>query len=222
MDQEKLPRHMMVRRCAQMKIDEKFNFQRSRKYGIGELHHSPLCFDCPYANHGFVCWNNHGACLRAWVMAMDGRGDQIEKLWRINRINSRLMPFQVCDLGHGCYGMGFRRSFLDYRTQVRCQRAFDQFAEDHLEPVKRNGIHTHGKACEWSDLFQLACQNILGHTFVQVETVEDGFNCYSFNLEVMEQMAERFLEQCSSSGRFQQLVNQSLGSQPQYGGREEL
>lgn len=86
----------------------------------------------------------------------------------------------------------------------------------------RNGMHTHGKSCEWSEVFQLACQNTLGATFVQVETVEDGFNCYSFNLNAMERMAEEFMEQCSSSGSFQRLVNQALGSQPQYGGREEI
>lgn len=221
MEQEKLPRHMMVRRCAQMKLNEKFDFLRDRKYWVGALDHSPLCFDCSYANHGFVCWSGSGGCLRAWMMVMDGRVEQIDKLWRINRINSRLMPFQVCDIGHGCYAMGFRLAYLDHRTQARCQRAFDQFAEDHLEPVIRNGMHTHGKPCEWNEVFQLVCQDIPGHTFVQVETVADGFNCYSFNLEVMERMAEEFLEQCGSSGRFQRLVNQALGSLPQYGGWEE-
>ena len=64
-----------------------------RKKGV--MNHWTLCVDCPYPNKGFVCWSRNRECLRTRMMVLDGHGDEVEQISRINGINEVICPFQI-------------------------------------------------------------------------------------------------------------------------------
>ena len=87
-----------------------------RKKGV--MNHWTLCMDCPYPNKGFVCWSRNQECLRTRMMVLDGHGDEVEQISRVNGINEVIYPFQIYDFRNGSYALVIRLSSFPQKMRM--------------------------------------------------------------------------------------------------------
>ena len=199
-----------------LRMEDELNKLNAAIKRKGIMNHWTLCMDCPYPSRGIVCWNENGDCLRTRVMAMDGRGDEVPHLSRINRINELIDPFRIYDFRNGSYAFLFRLSKLPSKMRILCQSGFNDFAEMHSEPIMIDERYTHGHPHEWRLVFDTAYREVPGFTCMDCDVVKDGFNYYSTDLALLEHLALSFLGICQNRTEFRRQVWRALRKLPQY------
>ena len=76
---EKVYYRPYVTREDKLRMEEELNKLSAAHRRKGVLNHWTLCMDCPYPSKGFVCWSKKQECLRTRMMALDGRGDEVNQ-----------------------------------------------------------------------------------------------------------------------------------------------
>ena len=185
-----------------------------RKKGI--MNHWTLCVDCPYPNKGFVCWSKNRECLRTRMMVLDGHGDAVAQISRINGINEVIYPFQIYDFRNGSYALVIRLSSFPQKMRILCQSGFNDFAELQEEPIEVNDRYTHGSPMEWRLVFDTAFREVPGFTYMDSDVIRDGFTYYSTDLGLLEQLGASFYGICQNRGEFRRLVRRALRKLPRY------
>ena len=185
-----------------------------RKKGI--MNHWTLCVDCPYPNKGFVCWSKNRECLRTRMMVLDGHGDAVAQISRINGINEVIYPFQIYDFRNGSYALVIRLSSFPQKMRILCQSGFNDFAELQDEPIEVNDRYTHGSPMEWRLVFDTAFREVPGFTYMDSDVVRDGFNYYFTDLGLLEQLGASFYGICQNRAEFRRLVRRALRKLPKY------
>lgn len=213
---EKVYYRPYVTREDKRRMEEELNKLSAAHRRKGVLNHWTLCMDCPYPSKGFVCWSKNQECLRTRMMALDGRGDEVYQLSRINRINEVIYPFQIYDFRNGTYGFILRLSLFPKRMRILCQSGFNDFAEERKEPVTVNERYTHGQPYEWRLVFDTAYREVPGFTFMECEVTKDGFNYYSTDLALLEQLGASFYGVCQNREDFRRQVRRVLSKLPRY------
>lgn len=180
-----------------------------------------LCTDCPYPARGFVCWSENQECLLTRMMVLDGREDEVKQITRLNRINEAIDPFRIYDFRNGTYAFVLRLSKFPPSMRISCQNSFNSFAEMHSEPVKINERYTHGNPHEWRLVFDSAYREVPGFTLMECDVTRDGFNYYSTDLTLLEQLGASFFDTCHSRTEFRRQVWRALRKLPKYRTTEE-
>lgn len=158
--------------------------------------------------------------LRQWEIQEEIQSrketDSLES--RIYEMNRKLEPFSLSDYGNGQYGLSLPFTFLQEPYDNYGQKAFDQYAKGHGEPVKdRYGLYTHGNGYEWEQVFRTAFQEKPELENVTFDCEAGGFYCYSHSLSTLEHLGMEFKAICENGPEFQSLVEKALS-----GDQEEL
>lgn len=216
MEKEKVYYRPHVTRAEKLQMETELDKLSAWHQQKGIMHHWTLCMDCPYPNRGFVCWSKNRECLRTRMMVLDGRGDEVQQLSRINQINEIIYPFQIYDFRNGTYGFILRLSLFPKKMRTLCQSGFNDFAEDRKEAIASREGFTHGRPYEWRLVFDTAYREVPGFTFMECDVTQDGFRYYSTDLALLEQLSASFVGICQNREEFRRLVRRALSKLPQY------
>lgn len=134
---------------------------------------------------------------------------------RIEEFNAGNAPFDLMDYENGRYGLSIPVSFAEPPYNNFGQKAFDAYAVQTGEPVKRDGLFTCGNGYDWQYVFEKAFENEPLLENIQFDCEAGGFYCRSNDLSALEQLGSRFREICDSGQAFQDLVCTALAEAEQ-------
>lgn len=142
---------------------------------------------------------------------------------RIEAFNAGNAPFSLMDYENGRYGLSIPITFTQPPYSNFGQKAFDAYAVQTGEPVKRGGLFTCGNGYDWQYVFEKAFANDPLLKKLRFDCEAGGFYTRSNDLSALEQLGSRFREICDSGQVFQDLVCTALAEaeqkqQMQWGG----
>lgn len=100
-----------------------------------------------------------------------------------------LTPFYSCDLG---------------------QDAFNRYAESIGDPVKENGLFTHGSGYEWEYVFRKAFEDDPNIDKITYDCEAGGFFCYGKDIDMMIDFGARFRALLNDEDTFYELICKAL------------
>ena len=134
---------------------------------------------------------------------------------RIRRFEKENAPFTLYEHDDGKYSLGLRFSFFFGEYEDYGQEAFNQYALQIGEPVKKDGFYTHGNGYEWDAVFLKAFED--DERIMQIDTDSEAgsFFCVSDDLSLLEEFGSRFRTMCEDKDGFSKLVCQALAEAEQ-------
>ena len=109
---------------------------------------------------------------------------------RIHQFNRANEPMHIVDHENGEYSLCLPLDFLTEPYRDFGQEAFNQYAEQNGDPVKVNGLYTHGSGYEWETVFKKAFEKDDNLNKISFDCETGGFFCYSEDLSVLESFGE--------------------------------
>lgn len=111
---------------------------------------------------------------------------------------------------YGKYNLGVRLSFLKGKYKNYGRNAFNKYAEKMGEPIKEDGLYTHGNGHEWKNVFCYYYKKEEGLARINFDCEAGGFYCSSDDLDLLIDFGQRFRELCESGQKFEQVVMDAL------------
>ena len=124
-----------------------------------------------------------------------------ERITFFNRSNA---PLSIVAHDNGKFSLGLELNG-DYG-----QSAFNRFAEQIGDPVKQNGLYTHGSGYEWETVFRKAFEDDPRLSQIAFDCEAGGFFCYTNDLTLLMNFGQRFRILCEDQNRFSELVCTAL------------
>lgn len=134
---------------------------------------------------------------------------------RIEEFEAGNAPFSLLDYENGRYGLSIPITFTQPPYSNFGQKAFNAYAVQTGEPVKRDGLFTCGNGYDWQYVFEKAFENDPLLEKLDFDCEAGGFYCRSNDLSALEQLGSRFREICDSGQTFQDLVCTALAEAEQ-------
>lgn len=129
---------------------------------------------------------------------------------RIHQFNRANEPMYIVDHENGEYSLCLPLDFLTEPYRDFGQEAFNQYAEQNGDPVKVNGLYTHGSGYEWETVFKKAFEKEENLNKISFDCEAGGFFCYSEDLSVLESLGSQFRNICLDKDGFAELVSTAL------------
>ena len=129
---------------------------------------------------------------------------------RIHQFNRANEPIHIVDHENGEYSLCLPLDFLTEPYRDFGQEAFNQYAEQNGDPVKVNGLYTHGSGYEWETVFKKAFEKDDNLNKISFDCETGGFFCYSEDLSVLESLGSQFRNICLDKDGFAELVSTAL------------
>ena len=138
--------------------------------------------------------------------------DQLRKpaVQRVAEFNTANAPFRLMDFEDGHYSLSLNISFLAPPYTNYGQQAFDAYAVQTGDPVKRNDLFVRGSGYDWESVFQKVFENDPLLRKIEFDSEAGGFYCYSRDLAALEKLGSRFRELCQAPQKFQETVCAAL------------
>lgn len=134
---------------------------------------------------------------------------------RIERFEQENEPFTLYENDNGSFTLGLRFSFFKGKYEDYCRNAFIQYAKIAGDPVKVNGLYTHGNGYEWESVFQKAFEQDERLQQIVFDSEAGSFFCNSDSLDILEDFGRRFRVMCEDEKSFADLVCQALSEAEQ-------
>lgn len=132
---------------------------------------------------------------------------------KIDLFNESNKPFSIMfydEARYGKYELGVQLNFLKGEYENYCRNAFKKYAEKAGEPVKEDGLYTHGNGHEWKYVFCYYFEKEEGLAKINFDCEAGGFHCSSDDLDLLIDFGQRFRELCENEEAFEHLVTDAL------------
>ena len=129
---------------------------------------------------------------------------------RIEEFDAANAPFWLMDYENGRYGLSIPVTFTEPPYTNFGQKAFDAYAQQIGENVKRDGLFTCGNGYDWQYVFEKAFENDPLLEKIHFDCEAGGFYTRSDDLSALEQLGSRFREICEDGQAFRELVCTAL------------
>lgn len=132
---------------------------------------------------------------------------------KIEAFNESHKPFSIMvydNARYGKYNLGVCLNFLKGEYENYGRNAFNKYAEKTGEPVKEDGLYTHGNGHEWKYVFCYYFAKEEGLAQISFDCEAGGFYCSSDDLDLLIDFGHRFRELCESEQDFEQVVIDAL------------
>ena len=131
-------------------------------------------------------------------------------LQRLGEFDAGNAPFYLTNCGGGRYELSIPITFMEPPYSNFGQKAFDAYAVQSGEPVKRDGLFTCGNGYDWQAAFEKAFENEPLLEKLHFDCEAGGFHTRSNDLSALEQLGGRFREICEDGQAFRELVCTAL------------
>ena len=132
---------------------------------------------------------------------------------KIELFNESHKPFGITvyeDARYGKYNLEVPLNFLKGEYENYGRNAFNKYAEKIGEPVKEDGLYTHGNGHEWKNVFCYYFSKEEGLEQINFDCEAGGFYCSSDNLDLLIDFGHRFRELCENEEKFESVVVDAL------------
>lgn len=132
---------------------------------------------------------------------------------KIEAFNEKNKPFSIMfyeDARCGKYELGVQLNFLKGEYENYGRNAFNKYAEKTGEPIKEDGLYTHGNGHEWKYVFCHYFAKDKGLAQINFDCEAGGFHCSSEDLDLLIDFGKRFRELCENEESFEHVVISAL------------
>ena len=134
-------------------------------------------------------------------------------LEKIEAFNENNQPFSISYYENGKYGkyeLGVRLNFLNGKYKNYGRNAFNNYAKKMGEPIKEDGLYTHGNGHEWKEVFNYYFSKEEALSRIKFDCEAGGFYCTSDDLDLLVDFGQRFRGLCENEQEFENVVIDAL------------